>query len=257
MSEGRRSLTVEEIHSYADGRLDAARRAEVEALLSEDPDAAARAEAYRRQNEALHAQFDGVLEEPVPAHFDPRLRSARRRTLVQRAAVLAWLVIGPAAGWLAHGLIDRSPAPEFALLPRAAAVAHAVYTPEVIHPVEVAAEQERHLVQWLSKRLDAPLRVPDLNAFAYALVGGRLLPADDGPAAQFMYQTAQGVRLTLYVRAREAGDGDTAFRYAREGGVSVLYWIDGRLGYALSGEVERTELLTMAEAVYRQLGLSG
>jgi len=255
MSEDKRALSAEDIHAYVDGRLDDAGRAAVAARLRDDPEAAARADAYRRQNESLHALFDGVLDEPVPARFDARLRAARRRTLLQRAAVAAWLVIGPAAGWLAHGLLQGEPVAVMAQLPRAAAVAHAVYTPEVIHPVEVTAEQERHLVKWLSKRLDAPLRIPDLNPLGYALVGGRLLPSDDGPAAQFMYQAAQGTRLTLYVRARESGESDTAFRFARENGVSVLYWIDGRLGYALSGDVDRTALLALGESVYRQLGL--
>jgi anti-sigma factor RsiW len=33
---------------------------------------------------------------------------------------------------------------------RQAAVAYAVYQPEQRHPVEVAADQQEHLVQWLS-----------------------------------------------------------------------------------------------------------
>ena len=45
----------------------------------------------------------------------------------------------------------------------AALVAYAVYAPEVRHPVEVAATQQEHLVQWLSKRLGRPLKVPDLT----------------------------------------------------------------------------------------------
>ena len=41
-----------------------------------------------------------------------------------------------------------------ATLPQRAALAQAVYEPEVLHPVEVGAEQEAHLVKWLSKRLE-------------------------------------------------------------------------------------------------------
>lgn len=52
----------------------------------------------------------------------------------------------------------------------------------------------------------------------------------------------------------DAGDArETAFRFAREGDVRVFYWMDGRFGYALSGEVERARLLKIAEAVYREL----
>jgi len=35
--------------------------------------------------------------------------------------------------------------------------------------------------------------------------------------------------------------------------VGVFYWLDRKLGYALSGEVDRSELLRIATAVYRQL----
>jgi anti-sigma factor RsiW len=35
--------------------------------------------------------------------------------------------------------------------------------------------------------------------------------------------------------------------------VSVFYWIDGRWGYALSGEVDRAQLSRISTVVYRQL----
>jgi anti-sigma factor RsiW len=132
-------------------------------------------------------------------------------------------------------------------------VAHVVYTPEVRHPVEVGAEQEAHLAAWLSKRLGVSVRVPHLSEAGYELVGGRLLPGSSGPAAQFMYQDGRGQRLTLYVRTDGGGSRETAFRYARENNIGVFYWIDGPLGYALSGDLEKPELLKVAQAVYHQL----
>jgi anti-sigma factor RsiW len=128
-----------------------------------------------------------------------------------------------------------------------------VYSPEVRHPVEVGADQEAHLVAWLSKRLGTPLKVPHLGDLGYSLVGGRLLPGERGPVAQFMYQDGKGQRLTLYVRVNPDDSGETAFRFAQEHGVGVFYWLDRKLGYALSGEVEKNELLRIATAVYRQL----
>jgi anti-sigma factor RsiW len=59
--------------------------------------------------------------------------------------------------------------------------------------------------------------------------------------------------LTLYVRVNADDSRETAFRFAQEHGVGVFYWLDGKLGYALSGELERNELLRVATAVYRQL----
>ena len=68
-----------------------------------------------------------------------------------------------------------------------------------------------------------------------------------------MYQDARGGRLTLYVSAEASDNRETAFRYAREGSLGVFYWVDGPLGYALAGELERERLLAVAEAVYHDL----
>ncbi|MDP1651497.1 MAG: anti-sigma factor, partial [Rhodocyclaceae bacterium] len=138
-------------------------------------------------------------------------------------------------------------------LARQAALAHAVFSPEVRHPVEVGAAEETHLVAWLSKRLGAELKPPRLSGHGFELVGGRLLPGDVGPVAQFMYQDARGQRLTLYVQRDAQDSRETAFRFARENGISVFYWLDGRFGYALSAEMEQPDLLRIATIVYQQL----
>lgn len=239
-----------ELHACADGRLAPARQAAVEAWLAEHPESAVEVNDWRRQKELLHTAFDPVLEESVPERLAVTVAARRRPPLplLRIAAGVGWLAIGVIIGFALHG----KPAVEAPAIVRQAAIAHAVYTPEVRHPVEVGAEQEAHLLQWLSKRLGTPLRAPQLAGIGYALVGGRLLPGERGPVAQFMYEDAAGRRLTLYVRSGEDA-GETAFRYAREGKVSVFYWVDGRLGYALSGDLPRAELLTIAEAAYRQL----
>jgi len=92
-----------------------------------------------------------------------------------------------------------------------------------------------------------------LTEAGYELMGGRLLPGNQGPVAQFMYQDARGLRLTLYISSKMAGKGEASFRYAQEGKVGVFYWVDEDLGYALSGEMEKSALLHVATAVYQGL----
>jgi anti-sigma factor RsiW len=241
-------VTEAELHAYVDGGLPEARRSEVELYIERHPDEASRLAAYRTQNEALRALYDPVLDEPVPHRL-----TRRPPTLLRYAAVVAWLALGGIIGWVAHDYGTgelRADMPNWA---KRAAVAHVVYSPEVRHPVEVAADQEAHLVTWLSKRLGADLKVPQLSALGYGLVGGRLLPGEHGPVAQFMYQDGKGQRLTLYVRTNAEDTQETAFRYARDNNVGVFYWLDHKLGYALSGEMDKAELLKVATAVYRQL----
>jgi anti-sigma factor RsiW len=226
-----------ELQAYADGRLPEARRAAVEAWLAEHPEEAERIAAYRRLSEEVRAAYEGMLSEPV----------------------LAWVALGAALGagtmWeLRPERIVVQNAPDGAIMARRAAMAHAVYSPEVRHPVEVAANEEQHLVAWLSKRLGVKLRAPKLDDAGMSLVGGRLLPGDSGPVAQFMYQSQNGRRLTLYVRTEASKNRETAFRYARENNVGVFYWIDREAGYAIaSGDLSKEELLRVADLVYKQL----
>lgn len=132
-----------------------------------------------------------------------------------------------------------------------AIAAYRTFAVEVRHPVEVDATQEAHLVQWLSRRLGHELKAPDLARFGYQLMGGRLLPADSGPAAQFMYQNAAGQRLTIYLKGGEQG-GQTRFRYAEADGIAACYWVDRGFGYAVAAPVDRKTLLRVSEAVFRQ-----
>ena len=243
-------VTEAELHAYLDAVLPAARAAAVEEYLAEHPEDAARIAAYREQLHALRREFDGVLDEPAPDRLGIPGRGRPLYRYAAAAAVL--LVLGGVIGWHLHAYsTDRRV--ENAAWARRAAIAHVVYSPEVRHPVEVGADQEAHLVAWLSKRLGTPLKVPHLGTQGYALVGGRLLPGDRGPVAQFMYQDGKGQRLTLYVRVNADDSRETAFRFAQENGVGVFYWLDHKLGYALSGEVEKTELLRVATAIHRQL----
>ena len=244
--KGSEIITDTELHAYVDGQLAVARHAAVEAYLAANPAQAERVRAYSRQNKRMHALFDSTLDEPVPETL--RKRPVPAPNPLRYAAVLVAALVGGLFGWTLRGAPPLSIAQT---MPQQAALAHLVYVPEVMHPVEVRASEEAHLVKWLSKRLGAPLHAPHLSEVGFDLMGGRLLPGLTGPAAQFMYQDARGGRLTLYVRNAQAGNRETAFRYAQEGKVGVFYWVDGPFGYALTGEFDRSQLLSVAENVYR------
>ncbi len=84
---------------------------------------------------------------------------------------------------------------------------------------------------WLSKRLGAPMKPPQLQPLGYALEGGRLLPGGQGQVAQFMYRDAAGAKLKLYVSNE----------------------VDGPFGYAISAGADRNELARVSAEVCRQL----
>ncbi len=258
MTEGRRNITDEDLDRFVDGRLDPGRRAEVAAYLAEHPDSAEVVEAHQRLNAVLRAQYAPVLEEPIPARLlraAAQGRAARRaglQRLLRAAAVVLAVAAGGIGGWLGRDAMMEPPAwSNFALQ---AASAHLVYAPELQRPVEVTAEQEAQLLAWLSRRVGARIEAPRLADVGFRLIGGRLLPTIEGPAAQLMYENEAGERVSLYFRTDLRNSREIAFQVARERDVNVWYWLEGARGYALSGKLDRSELLKLAQVLYDELG---
>lgn len=268
-------MDIDDLHALVDECLpdgDGRKQALEEQALA-DLQARETVTAWRKQRDALRGLHRAVLEEPVPLTM---LQTASRLSILQRQARSSWRFAGMAAGvvlafglgWISHSHLASNPSSlaasgkgavqhEFV---RQAAFAHAVYLPEKRHPVEVAASEQEHLVQWLSKRVGKPLKVPNLSAQGFELVGGRLLPGDAGARAQFMFQNAEGQRITLYLGSVDQKPGsigtdtrETQFRFEPDGAVPSFYWFDHGYGYALAGQLDREKLMQLATLVYQQL----
>ena len=266
-------ITDADLHAYVDRQLDPTRRAEVEAYLQTRPDKRQQVNAWQEQNERLRNLLNPVLDEAIPARFPLRPPAPAAANYPWRglAAGIAIAVVSASSAWVARGSVEGEalrlamarPAvratpsgAELTGFAHRAAVAHVVYSPDIRRPVEVGAEQEQQLVTWLSKRLGSPVKPPALQTIGYELIGGRLLPGDKSPVAQFMYHDATGQRLTLYVTGEIPNGVDQpkpAFRFGRDGPVNVFYWVDRHFGYAISGGADRAELLRISQEVYRQL----
>jgi anti-sigma factor RsiW len=264
-------MNPDEMHVLVDQRQPEAQQSALESLALNDTEAAETLKSWLKQRAALRELHRNVLDEPVPV---PLLQAAGRFSALQQHLTRGWHQAGIAAGvvlafgvgWMSHGEFVANQAPSAILAKgmvqhefvRQASFAYAVYMPEKRHPVEVAAAEQDHLVQWLSKRLGRPLKVPKLSALGYELVGGRLLPGEMGARAQFMFQDSEGQRITLYLGAVDqktdkVDQGETGFLYASDGPVSSFYWFDQGFGCALSGQISREKLSALATLVYQQL----
>ena len=254
-------VTDADLEAYVDGQLAPSRVGPVEEALARDPALAARVSSARRHNAELRDAFDPWLAEPIPerllaAATLPASAAAgwtsARRWLVPLFAAAASLMVGLGAGWYARDAeLERAGTPT--TFARQAALTHALYAADANRPVEVWAPEEKRLVTWLSKRLGFAVSAPDLNSTGYALVGGRLVAGHQNPTALFMYENADKQRLSLQVRKQPVDGGEVAFRYALENGVGVFYWIEDNCSYALSGNLDRAQLLAVGRVVYGQL----
>jgi len=253
-----------DLHAYADGKLDADRRHEVEAWLSTHPDRAAEVAGWVRQNEAIRALFAvGANEAPPPRLSPHALAEAARRRRTETwprlaAAAVLILALGGALGWVGHGIVSPVPTDEHLLIEGAVA-AHQLFVKEKRHAVEVAAADSGHLVNWLSDRLQRPITPPDLTADGFALVGGRLLPSyyeegETNAAAQLMYENAAAERITVYITAAHEGD-KPAYATVKEGGVDAFYWSDDRITCTVVGGLAEADMKAVSKKIYQQLTL--
>jgi anti-sigma factor RsiW len=267
MSDQQAPISEEEIHAYVDGALSAERRAQVERAIELNPALAARVSDYFSLNNMFHERYDRVLNEPVPA----RLRGAKQQRWLsaanwpQFAGMAAALVLGIGIGVGTNMGRDamtlagtstsntRAVSADGEGMARQAAIAHVVYMPAVDRPVDIGKDREEDFVQYLSSKLGTDVHPPMLTKSGFELMGGRILPGDNGPVAQFMYRDAKGERVTLCISHRKTSANTTAFKLYQDGPVNVFYWIDGDFGYAVSGGIDREVMLELAHDVYAQL----
>lgn len=254
----RRDFTERDIHLALDRELPDEERAAYEEWLRTNPEMGARANRYTADMERLQAATTAFADEAVPERFRVLLTEAGTRQWRwgvgpwQATAAAAILALGfaggyqmGASGWLR---VDS----QSVRLAESAIAAHNVYSAEKLHVVEVGADQQEHLVGWLSKRLDMTLVTPDLSQHGFSLVGGRLLPQGGQRAAQFMYEDADGNRVSLYV-ARNQVPRDSGFRFIEEGGTRAVFWMEHSYGCAIAGKVAEATLTAIADDAYRQL----
>lgn len=255
------------LYKYIDGELDPDKVKDVEALLLLDIEAKEFVDLIKLQKTTLENQFNPILTEETPKFLLDTVNLGKKKSPTNKiyqliftskpnrlAASFFVFTVGCLFGWSMSNLnatkVNSIQIVENNFVEQAR-LAHVMYTPEKIHPVDVDAKNEKHLVQWLSKRLGVKIKAPVLSAWGFNLVGGRLLPNKSGPSAQFMYEDSNGERLTLYVN-NKFDKQETAFEYSKNSGISSFYWVDHSLVYALTGNITRKKLLNISHTIYKK-----
>lgn len=246
-----KQIRESDLHAYVDRQLSDSQHLAVEEWLLRNPEDAEKVRDWKKNNEIIVEQFKINASLGVPVKLES-FRVGRRNNKFQTlAASLFLMIISGLTGWLSHAVYiqdDRITG----LVAQPALAAHKIYSVEKRHAVEVGADEEQHLIKWLSKRLDFPLRMPKLAHLDFQLVGGRLLSVDSGPAAQFMFENSSAIRITLFA-TQNKGPRESMFRFTSSGATNTFFWQDENIAYAIIGELDRDQLLKISEQVYAQL----
>ena len=250
-----RPITEDDLHAYVDDMLEPERRAEVGSYLADHPEVAKRIAGFADQRETLRAALAPIAEEPLPPELNlSRIVESRKRRPSPAwwpIAAMLLLSVGGLGGWVVRGSLEASSG-GLAALAQEAAYSYNVYAPDRVRPVEVRASDAAQLVQWVSSRLDRPVKVPDLASAGYRLMGGRLVATQHGPAAMFMYDDDHGSRVVVLTRPMSSADQNAPMAAQSNGGATGFTWADNGIGYSLVGEAPTESLRPVANEVRRQ-----
>lgn len=220
-----------DIHAYVDGHLNEPRRSHVERYLARDAERAEEVQAWRQGAQQLRALLAGDLS-PVPA-LDPELvRSRVRERRVRRFAIAAGFVVcisvGAIGGWAARGMGNGAVAPMADAMQayRLLAVDHGL-------GLDITTPNENDLRAWLSGRVGADVRLPDLADAGFRPMGGRVFATDQGPAAMVLYDDGNGHTVSFYVRPPGAARHMLPRGEREDGGLLANYWSEGHHNFAV------------------------
>jgi anti-sigma factor RsiW len=256
MTDRHHSIREIDLLAYADGLLDTdlGRKAEVEAYLQEHPEEAARVRDYADQNDKIRRLYGPVLVEPVPERLQAVLENRPGVVLshVARAAIVASLLLAAGfMGWMIgkSGQSDPWPVQDF--------VEQAMTTYVRSHPASNASpnrilEPANQPFHGLSLQRVLPLQPPDLTQQGFTLIDDHLMTANDPQTAQVTYADPSGRRFSLFLRTLWREEAPQ-FHFTENEGVTMVYWLEGPLAYALVGQLDRQEMLAVVKAVRRSI----
>ena len=235
--------------AYADGELDAADVADVEAMLAVDPRARHIVEIHRSTTALLRAACGEEIYAAGPRRIMPRRRVAWRPRLFAIAASVALAIIGYGAGRVAGPKDSQT-----AFLDDVAEY-HTVYMHETTHLAEVPAAQTEEIGRWLGAHLRHTVAPPDLRAKGLQFAGARMWISNGKPVADLLYTRADGLPVALCIVHGVDEDSPKPggeITIAERGTLRVAEWVENGYSFALVGEMSGAQAREIADAARRK-----
>jgi len=238
-----RPIGEDDLHAFVDGRLDPDRCLQVERYLAENPSVGARVADWQANLSALRAATAPLGRQPIPARMDVRRLTAKRTarrwsTPVVAASLAAMLVIGVFTGWTANRLLQPWTVEQVA---KEALTAHRLF----------ASAPTAQEVGWADPAFTTRLVAPDLSAAGYTLVQREVVATAEGIGSIFIYRSAAGNRISVFVRPMLSHDA--AFSMRPVEGAPGWAWAEDGLGVSLISSEPSPGLHGLADEVRRRL----
>lgn len=243
-----------DLNTYVDGQLSPEQEAHVEAILAGEPEDRAHLEAMVEQKRLLRAGLAAIpagegsfrtlrLERQLAAKLARRERPAAGDWLRRAAAAVLFV----ASGWGGHMLYAEvsRPMPEYVA---EAAGAHLVFADKPFRPADIDPTHPVQMASWLSDELGETITVPSLKPLSIDFVGGRLLGTKEGPLAHLVYEDRDGHRVTLTI-APHRYQGNTRLKLAQRDDVTLGYWSDATLSYAVVAKTSDAQIAAIASEI--------
>ncbi len=248
-----RTPTENDLLAYVDRQLDETQRRWVEHYLAQHPAAAKTVAGWQTDTQRLRIALTRAADvapasDRAPPYLQPqairrRIQSRRQTRLALAFTLLFSLGAGGIAGWQFHDMAMGRRA-----LPMEDAVrAYQLFSQDKTPVLDMVADNRDAMNNWLSRYFINGASPPDLDAYGFTLVGGRLMATESGPSALIVYQDRQGTRVTYYIRPH----GPVGMKSGKRETRSLLaqYWSDNQYNYAMVSPLNDSSTAPVQNAV--------
>jgi anti-sigma factor RsiW len=263
------------LSAYLDGEVGDAERRDIDQLLADDTEARGLLERLKQGSAFGTAGFEAFLHDPVPLSLVRRIRQGtdinpkrdrvvgaprqKRRKLWPGAlaASCGMLLIGGSTGYLIGRTVDDNTPPLPVIKARTwlddVTDAHRVYARQPRHLVEVTAENDEEIVNWLTSSTGVSFRIPDLAASGLTFQGARLLVAAGRPTAQLLFKDGDGeVYAICFQRAAPEAAAtkiDDRMTESMRDDLALIFWDRPGAAYVVVGPSATANFKTLADTI--------
>ena len=244
-----------DLQAYVDGQLDDDARAAVERYLALHPESAEQVKRWQQDAQRLRAALESVRMPGENPALDPAaIRARRAERSRMRFAIAASFVfcigLGTFGGWQARGWNAAPP-----IAPMSDALeAYRMMVVDQVAKVDFRPTSAGDLQGWLTRRVGASAKLPDLSAAGFKPVGGRLFTTDSGAtAAMVLYEDNAGRTLSFYLRPAESKHRLLPAGQRVDGALLARYGSANGINFAVVGPAVNLGEQAVVRALDRQI----